>query len=159
MSEPNEKHVLKVIPQNPMIEFGDKIEGVEYTDLPCARGVVRNGKGEFAFVDVKGQYFLLGGGIEKGESPEQALVREFQEEIGAKVIIGKKIGMAADYVFGKSENAYFRKVGTFFEAQIDGEVSGGIEPDHALVWATFEEAEPMIKQKSQAWAIQQLLSK
>lgn len=140
-----------------MLEFGEKIEGVEYKKLPCVRGVIRNDKGLFAFVDVKGQYFLLGGGIEAGESAEQALIREVQEEIGAKVVIGKKIGMAADYVFGKKENAYFHKVGTFFEAKLEGEIKGGIEADHKLVWSTIEDAEPYIKQKSQSWAVKEFL--
>lgn len=32
-----------------------------------------------------------GGKIEKGESPEQALVREIQEELDAEILVGEKI--------------------------------------------------------------------
>ncbi len=140
-----------------MQEFGEKVSGAEYKELPCARGIVRNEQGQFAFVDVKGQYFLVGGGIEAGETPEQAVVREFREEIGAEISIGKKVGEAADYVFGRREQAYFRKVNTFFEVKIIGEIKGGTEADHRLVWETIEEVESKILQKSQIWAVKEIL--
>lgn len=140
-----------------MLSFGEKIDGVQYKDLPCARGIFRNAKGEFGFVNVNGQYFLVGGGIEAGETPEQAVVREFKEEIGADVSVGKKIGEAADYLFSSRENMYFRKIQTFFVVQMVGEIKKGIEENHELVWATIEEAEPFILQKSQAWAVRQTL--
>jgi 8-oxo-dGTP diphosphatase len=139
-----------------MLSFGEKIDGVAYKDLPCARGIFQNEKGEFGFVNVNGQYFLVGGGIEEGETPEQAVVREFREEIGAEIKIIRKIGEAEDYLFGKKEEAYFRKIQTFFVVEIIGDIKGGIEDNHKLVWATIDSAETFILQKSQAWAIRQI---
>lgn len=44
------------------------------------------GYGEF-----KGQWEFLGGKIEVGETPQQALIREIQEELTVKVKVGKLI--------------------------------------------------------------------
>ena len=45
------------------------------------------GYGEF-----KGQWEFPGGKIEVGETPQQALIREIQEELTVKVKVGKLIG-------------------------------------------------------------------
>ena len=141
-----------------MIDFGEKIEGVDYHELPCARAVIHNKKEEFAFVALgTEEYFLLGGGMEKGETPQQTIMRECIEEAGAKVIVGRKIGTAADYLFAKKEQAYFHKVVEYFEARIEAFVRVELEPDHKLVWSTLEEARPYIRQKSQGWAVEQVV--
>jgi len=79
------------------------------------------------------------------------------EEIGARVKIGRKIGEAADYIFGRNEQAWFHKTGTYYEASIEAMEKPGIEPDHKLVWQTLEEARATIRQLSHIWAIEQTL--
>ncbi len=45
------------------------------------------GYGEF-----KGQWEFPGGKVESNETPQQALVREIQEELETKIVVGEKIG-------------------------------------------------------------------
>ncbi len=141
-----------------MLNFGEKIEGVEYQERPSAYAVIRNSEGKFAFVEVRGKLFLLGGGRDAGETPQETIVREAMEEAGAVVNVGRKIGEAGDYLLGK-ENVSLYKVGEFFQATIEGVPQHGTEADHKLVWLTFEEAKSRIRHESHAWAIEQILQK
>lgn len=127
-----------------------------YSERRCAYLVIRNDEGKFAFVDVGGSLFLVGGGIDEGESPEDALVREAREEIGAIVTIKQKIGDADDYVFGKRENAWVRKQCTFYEGVVEAIQYVPQEQDHLLGWYLPHEARPIARQQSFLWAIDQV---
>ena len=79
----------------------------EYTDHDriIARAVVFDGEGFLYFVrayrdDDFGKATLIetsGGGVEEGESPEDAVKRELREELGAEVRIICRIGTVSDY--------------------------------------------------------------
>jgi 8-oxo-dGTP diphosphatase len=142
-----------------MLEFGEKIPGVQYKDRIGAYAIIRNEKGLFALADVEGLYFLPGGALEHGESPEEAAIREALEEIGASISVTRKIGEASEYLYQESNNTYFRKIQTFFEAKIERIVGNGIEPDHKLAWVTLQEAKIHMRQASHIWAIEQLALK
>ena len=67
-------------------------------------------------------YLFPGGGVEAGETPEQAAVREAREELGVEVQIGE---LVHEEVF---QGATF----LYFEAEIvGGEYGTGRWPDHA----------------------------
>lgn len=74
-------------------------------DRTIARGIVVDDEGFFYFVrvvrdDIFGNGAFIetaGGGVEEGESPEEAIRRELKEELGAKVEILCKIGTVSDY--------------------------------------------------------------
>jgi len=46
--------------------------------------------------EVQGRWFLPGGGVEHGEHPTEALVREFAEETGLHAVIGPQLGIVSD---------------------------------------------------------------
>lgn len=51
-------------------------------------------------------YFVFpGGGVDEGESPEQAAIREAMEELGVKVVIKQKV--VEVYLGSKSRQIYF----------------------------------------------------
>lgn len=74
-------------------------------DRMIARAIVVDDEGFFYFVrvvrdDIFGNGAFIetaGGGVEEGESPEEAIRRELKEELGAKVEILCKIGTVCDY--------------------------------------------------------------
>ena len=91
------------------------------------------------------EYFVFpGGGVDEGESPEQAAVREAQEELGIQVAIKQKV---AEVQFGqRSRQIYFlvEQIGGEF-GTATGEEFMNVEPDHPQkgiyipVWMPMEE--------------------
>lgn len=91
------------------LELRDVSWPMTYTDhdRPIARGILVDDEGMFYFVrcnrgehDRFGKATLIetsGGGIEAGESPEEAIHREMKEEMGVEVEILEKIGVVSDY--------------------------------------------------------------
>jgi 8-oxo-dGTP diphosphatase len=67
----------------------------------AVRALCFNKKGEIAIIHIKGKdnfgvkdyYELPGGGIESDETPEVALFREMQEELGVRVKTFQKLGV------------------------------------------------------------------
>lgn len=64
-----------------------------------ARGVVLNERNEVSiqFVSKKNYYKLPGGGVEIGETIEEALKREIVEEVGCAISIQTKLGVIVEY--------------------------------------------------------------
>lgn len=138
-----------------MNQFGEKREGYTYTDRPGAYAIIFNSKQEIAVVETPTGFFLPGGGIEKGESPEQALRRENQEEIGMKTKILKNIGQASQYLYSKIEKRAFNKIGHFYLAELIGPPGEATETEHWLVWLTLEEAMIKLNHEFQRFMIQE----
>lgn len=78
---------------------------------------VRDEKGLFWFLTIHGEdafgmrnhYETIGGGIEEGESYEEAIHRELMEEIGYEVVRYKEVGMIIDryYLIGRETHSHF----------------------------------------------------
>jgi len=137
-------------------QFFTRDAGAQCEEKQCAYAVIQNSDGKFLCADASGRLFLIGGGIEQGETPEQAVVREAQEEAGAQIKLGRKIGQAADYIFGKREQYWLHKICTFYEATIVS-TDPSVATDHPTVWLSLEEARPNLRQQSHAWAMEQVL--
>ena len=70
-----------------ILQVGEKIEGKEYHYRENSFGIVdmHNGKLMMVYTEKDRNHSLPGGGIEPGETPLQAIKREFIEEAGLKV--------------------------------------------------------------------------
>lgn len=137
-----------------MLEFGEKIPGQNYLQRPGAYAVIEK-NGLYAVVKNPKSYFLLGGGIEGDETPEEALHREALEEIGMSIEIGEKIGMATQHLYVPEADLYVTKVGHFYKVTLLDEVDPNSEADHELQWLPKEEAIQKMFHQSHQWALNQ----
>ena len=139
--------------------FGQKLAGQAYIERPGAYAVIQGGHYSIATLCVGTAFFLPGGGSESDETPQVTLQREIMEECGRTIRIGPELGRAVEYIYAKNENAYYQIRSTFFESMfLDGQVRL-MEGNHVLVWLSMTEAIQRLHRQSQAWAVQQLLSR
>ncbi len=136
-------------------EFGDKQPGRVYVPRPGAYGLVYDEQGRIAVLQTPRGSFLPGGGIEEGETPTQALVREVQEECSFGVTVGERLGEAAEYRCTEGHAFAIRKDCVFFAATLHSETGAATEADHALLWLTLSEAEEQLAHGSQKWIVRQ----
>lgn len=138
-------------------QFGAPEPGQAYPDRPAAFGILVRGD-EMALVEVAtpGQPLwrdLPGGGIDPGESPEEAVVREFGEEIGLRVRPGETF-LRADQFFINGDGERFNVRGVFMTATFEAqEPSLKVEDDHELIWRPPLEAIRIVRREAHAWAI------
>jgi len=116
---------------------------------------VRNASGYLAVVRTPKGFYLPGGGVEAGESPEKTIEREAREEAGLILKSKAQIGRAIEIVYSAEEHTWFEKRCVFIEAEIVGQVPSH-ERDHELVWVDLDHAISMLSHTSQRWVLRGL---
>lgn len=138
-------------------QFGQPETGRSYPDRPAAFVVVEQG-GRIAVVRVTfegggGRLDLPGGGLDPGETAEQAAVRECGEEAGLAVAVEAEVARA-DHYFVNEDDSRVNTRGTFFAAHLVSDAPElKIEDDHALEWMAPDEALVRLDRESHAWAV------
>jgi arylformamidase len=130
---------------NALPVFGRKLPGVPYRPRPAAYAAVRDPDGRVALVQEDGHWYLPGGGIEEGETPEQALAREVQEECGCGVELGEVLGEALEFVETRSGQRHEIHA-RFYSASFVG--------DPGVHWVTSAEARERVRRRCDAWIIE-----
>ena len=133
---------------------------------PAVRGVVRESayglvegeRGRLAVVRTPRGAYLPGGGVEAGETPEEAVAREAREECGLVVRVGVRTERAIQFVYSEPEQTHFEKRSVYVEAVVVGVETDGVEDDHDLVWVEPAEAARLLTHESQRWAVGRWLS-
>jgi 8-oxo-dGTP diphosphatase len=135
-------------------EFGERIKGRTYVSRPGAYALITDSRELVGVIRSKGGYFLPGGGIEAGETAEDALIRELREELGWTARILARIGEAMQYLVAEGEG-YFAVRGTFFRVCLLERVTKG-EPNCELEWLSASDAIQRLRRRSDAWAVMQI---
>jgi 8-oxo-dGTP diphosphatase len=139
-------------------QFGEPEPGRVYPDRPAAFAVVER-DGRIACVRIAWRrggpkFDLPGGGLDPGESPARAAVRECGEEAGLEVSITGEAFVRADHYFVSDESRSHNTRGWFFAARFEREAPElHIEDDHSLVWLEPLEALRALDRESHAWAL------
>ena len=125
--------------------FGFKKADTTYKDRTGAYGIGFSADGKIPIVRVPryhgdNGYFLLGGGIEGHETPADCIIRESLEEAGLSVIPKELVCKGEYYQFIERTKIDFHSIGYFYYMEIGTIVSVPTEPDHTLVWLTYDEA-------------------
>ena len=119
-----------------------EILGGKYDLRKSARAVLLNAEGEMAVQHLKNYTFhkLPGGGIDEGESPEAAAIREVREEVGCECEIVRALGVVIEYRNDLLHMSYG------YLARVKGEIGapqleeGEIEEGQETLWLTPREA-------------------
>jgi 8-oxo-dGTP diphosphatase len=138
-------------------QFGERQPGRAYPDRPAAFVVVER-QGRIALARVTyarggGRLDLPGGGLDPGETPSQAAVRECGEEVGLRISVDEPF-TRADHFFANEDGETVNTRGSFFAARQIADAPGlKIEADHALEWMGPHEALVALDRESHAWAV------
>lgn len=135
-----------------MITFGTIEPGRVYTPRPGAYGLIAGEGDRLLVIEQRGDFILPGGGLDPGETPEQALVREMLEETGHALSVGAKLCEAREFAYELDYETHFEKLCVFFRAELGPKTTEPVELDHTMVWMPRAEAAERLSKGSQRWA-------
>lgn len=135
-------------------QFG--IAQVDAKDRPGAYAVIIKDHKILAVLR-KGFYHLPGGGIDEGETPEKAALRELKEETGYSGRVVKKLGAANQYVDSQTYGC-INKLGSYFIIEVTEKGKKSPEdPTDQPLWISFEEYFKQAAHESHQWIVKELL--
>lgn len=148
-----------------IVEFGERLDGINYESRPGAYGIgfrkisqVFDGHEKKQLIQVgvvhtpRGR-FLPGGGIEEEENHQEAIKREFVEEIGHDVEVIQFVIQANQSGLTPRTHRYVILQGHFYLVEIKEHIGGQVEEDHELIWIEVEEALRTLRLMNQSHAV------
>ena len=98
-------------------------------------------------------YWLPGGGMLPGETPEETVVREVREELGGTLHLVSKIGEAVQYFCAATEGRYYAMQAVLYKAEL---VEGSHSPaEYELCWLDVSHPGPWFFNACHDWAVRQ----
>ncbi len=124
----------------------------ENKQLAVVIGLVKDGQGKILLqkrIDplipsADGKWELPGGRIDYGESPEQALIREFAEETGGTISVNKLLSSIQSSIWERSDGGEQQAIVICYEAEwLKGEPQPLDKKVSEVRWFTREEIESL----------------
>ena len=137
-----------------MLYIGEKKENITYQERKCAYAILQGKEDKVGLIEVRDEYFLIGGGIENTEDEIEALKRETIEEAGYSIKEIKKFEEVEAYYLDK-ERGYLKVVATIYIAELDEYIKNPIELDHKLIWISLKERKKEMFRKYQEAVVQE----
>ncbi len=137
-----------------LLQFGDKKSGLTYLPRVGGYGILaRDGLIACARIGYSDfTYDLPGGAVDPGETPDQAVVREFGEETGMKVRVVRPVTELLHYFIHDDGTAYNNHCYFYEMAWLGEDPAAKREPDHELVWLNPLQVITNLKNEGYAWA-------
>ncbi len=103
-------------------------------------------------------YFLIGGGMDSGETESQCIIRECIEETGYHVEIDQRICSAEMYCEHPSIG-FFHPTQIYYSGRLTQKIQKPTEADHIFRWVNIESVKKQMFLEMQRWAIMQVWEK
>ena len=139
-----------------MIRIGKKIENVTYTKRQASYVIIERKEDDKIAIVTDGTWFLLGGGIEKGETQVEALKRELQEEAGYSLKNIQYFDQITAWADG-GKRGPLDVTATIFIAEFDQKIVEPIEEIHTVFWVDPEEYENQLFHEFQRYALKKYI--
>jgi 8-oxo-dGTP diphosphatase len=137
--------------------FGAPVPGHGYDPRPGVYAVVLDATGRVAVVQNPRGAFLPGGGVEAGETPEQALGREVREECGYALDVIMRLGEASQFVLSPGKLRGLEKRGVFFRATFTERLGEPTSSEDNLTWLAPDIALRTLSLESQVWVTERVV--
>jgi 8-oxo-dGTP diphosphatase len=133
--------------------FGVSPPGLPLVVRPSAYALTMDGGGRIAIVRAPDGVFLPGGGLDPGETPEEALAREAREECGWELAVDGLVERAVQVAIAGDGSVCYEKRSHFFAATIRRTLGAPLEADHETLWLPPAAAADVLRHESHAWVV------
>lgn len=138
--------------------FESRKPDIDYGKRICAYLIAFDNEGRIPVVSVPRGYFLLGGGVEEGESHMDAIKRECIEEVGRDAYVGDIVCMAERFHYMARFKREMQVVAYFYKGELLDKIAEPSEQNHDLVWLTPDECISQLFLVHQRWAVKCVLN-